>query len=145
MLSACSSAPDKSMDDLISDAVRNQAIDENLDASTQETPEYYIKLASVSTGETQQKYLLKAAELLYQRGDISSAQNQLENIKAEDMANSRQIQIQILAAKIALANNNPAQAIELLSKQKRMTIAQFIEVGEIRAEANIAMGFLIED
>ena len=146
LLSACSVTPDKvdkSIDDLISDAVRNQTIEESLDG-TQETPEHYIKLASESTGETQHKYLIKAAELLYQRGDISSAQDQLENINADAIADSRQIQIQLLAAKIALANHNPAQAIELLPKQTRMTIAQFIEVGEIRAEAHIAMGFLLE-
>ena len=98
---------------MISDAVRNQTIDEDINATT-ETPEYFIKLASESTGELQQKYLLKAAELLYQRGDIASAQHQLKDIKAEDIADSRQIQIQLLAAKIALANHNPAQAIDLL-------------------------------
>ena len=128
---------------MISDAVRNQTIDEDINATT-ETPEYFIKLASESTGELQQKYLLKAAELLYQRGDIASAQHQLKDIKAEDIADSRQIQIQLLAAKIALANHNPAQAIELLPKQTRMSIEQFIEISEVRAEANIAMGYLME-
>jgi len=144
LLSACTSAPDKSIDELISDAVRNQTIDEFSTDNMQETPEYYIKLASESEGELQQKYLVKAAELLYQRGDITSAQDQLENIKPDNMADSHQIQIQLLAAKIALANHNPAQTIELLPKQTKMTIAQFIEVSEIRAEANIAMGFLLE-
>ena len=144
LLSACSYAPDKSIDELISDAVRDQSIEEKLDATTQETPEHYIKLASETTGETQQKYLMKAAELLYQRGDISSAQSQLENIKADEMAESRQIQIQLLAAKIALANHNPAQSIELLPRQTRMPVLQFIEAGEIRAQANADMGYLID-
>ena len=141
LLSACSLTPEKSIDDLISDAVRNQAIDEGSEAGMKETPEYYIKLASVSTGETQQKYLIKAAELLYQRGDIASAQAQLDNIKSEDAADSRHIQIQILAAKIAMANHNPAQAIDLLPRQNKMTVAQYIEVGEVRADANTAMGY----
>ena len=144
LLSACSVTPDKSIDDIISDAVRNQAIEESLEIATQESPEHYIKLASESSGELQQKYLLKAAELLYQSGDIASAQDQLESIKAGEVAVSRQIQIQILAAKIALANNNPAQAIELLPQRQRMTVTQFIEVGEMRADANIAMGYLME-
>ena len=142
LLSACSTTPDKSMDDMISDAVR-QTGEEDFDATT-ETPEYYIKLASESDGETQQKYLIKAAELLYQQGDITSAQDQLKNVKARDIASSRHIQIQLLAAKIALANHNPAQAIELLPKQTRMSIKQFIEISEVRAEANTAMGYLIE-
>ena len=143
LLSACSLTPEKSVDDMISDAVRNQTTDEGLSA-TIETPEYFIKLASESTGELQQKYLIKAAELLYQRGDIASAQDQLKDIKAEDIADSRHIQIQLLAAKIALANHNPAQAIELLPKRTRMTIEQYIEISEVRAEANNAMGYLME-
>ncbi|MDH5710431.1 MAG: penicillin-binding protein activator [Gammaproteobacteria bacterium] len=141
LLSACSITPEKSIDDLISDAVRNQTIEEGSEAGAKETPEYYIKLASVSTGETQQKYLIKAAELLYQSGDIASAQAQLESIRSDEAADSRHIQIQLLAAKIALANHNPAQAIDLLPKQKRMTTDQFIEVGEVRADASIAMGY----
>lgn len=144
LLSACSISPDKSMDELISDAVRNQIDEEQFDDGTQKTPEYYIRLASESEGELQQQYLVKAAELLYQRGDIDSAQDQLKTIKADDIADSRQIQIQLLAAKIALANHNPAQTIELLPKQKRMTVRQFIEISEIRAEANMAMGYLME-
>jgi len=143
LLSACSLTPEKSVDDMISDAVRNQTTDEGLSA-TIETPEYFIKLASESTGELQQKYLIKAAELLYLRGDIASAQDQLKDIKAEDIADSRHIQIQLLAAKIALANHNPAQAIELLPKRTRMTIEQYIEISEVRAEANNAMGYLME-
>ena len=137
-------APDKSVDDIISDAVRNQTIEDRFEDGTLENPEYYIKLASESSGELQQQYLIKAAELLYQRGDISSAQSQLENIKADDIAASRQIQIQLLAAKIALTNHNPAQTIELLPKLNRMTVRQFLEVNELRAEAQLAMGFLIE-
>ena len=142
LLSACSITPDKSVDDMISDAVR-QTGEEGFDATTK-TAEYYIKLASESSGETQQKYLIKAAELLYQRGDLASAQDQLKNIKAGEIDKSRQIQIQLLAAKVALANHNPAQAVELLPKQSRMTVKQFIEISEVRAEANMAMGYLLE-
>ncbi len=144
LLNACSIAPDKGIDDIISDAARDQTIEEHFAGSTQAPAEYYINLASESTGEMQQDYLIKAAELLYQRGDISSAQSQLENIKADKIADAHQIRIQLLAAKIALVNHNPAQTIELLPKQKRMTVSQFIEVSEIRAEAHIAMGFPME-
>lgn len=144
LLSACSTAPDKNIDDIISDAVLHQTIEDSLSDEARETPEYYIKLASESSGEAQQKYLVKAAELLYQRGDIDSAKDQLENLKTEEMTDSHQIHIQILAAKIALANHNPAQAIELLPRQTKMTVAQFIELSEVRAEANMAMGYLME-
>lgn len=93
LLSGCSTAPDKDVDDIISDAVRDQAIEDGAETAAAENPEHYIKLASESSGELQQKYLLKAAELLYLRGDITSAQDQLETIQAEDVAGSRQIQI----------------------------------------------------
>ncbi|MCW8830106.1 MAG: penicillin-binding protein activator, partial [Gammaproteobacteria bacterium] len=144
-LSACTTVPDKNIDDaIVSDAVLNQATEDDFVSTDQQTPEYYIKLASNSTGETQQKYLIKAAELYYQRGNISSALSQLENIKPVAIASSQQIQIQLLTAKIALANNNPARAIELLPRQKKMAIAQFIETGEVRADANFAMGYFME-
>ncbi len=142
LLSACTVTQEKSIDDIISEAVRDQAIEETDDAA--QKAEHYIKLASESSGELQQKYLIKAAELLYQSGDITSAQDQLENIKTEEIADSRQIQIQLLAAKIAIANHNPAQALELLPQQQELTVSQFIEAGEIRAEANTAMGYLID-
>jgi len=144
LLSACGTTPDKSTYDILSDARHDQIVGEHSAGTTQTPPEYYIKLANESSGEMQQDHLIKAAELFYQRGDIDSAQNQLENIKANELTNSQQIQIQILDAKIALTNNNPAQTIELLPKQKRMTVSQFIKVGEIRAEANVAMGYLME-
>ncbi|MDA3869615.1 MAG: penicillin-binding protein activator [Gammaproteobacteria bacterium] len=143
LLSGCSTTPDKSVNDIILDAVRDQAIEEGNETTLAETPEHYIKLASKSRGEMQQRYLVKAAELLYSRGDIASAQDQLESIQAEDIAGSRHIQIQLLAAKIALANHNPAQAIDLLPGQERLTVSQFIEINEIRAEANVAMGYLL--
>ncbi len=144
LLSACGTTPEKIPDDILSDVRHDQLVGEHSAGITQPPPEYYITLASESSGEIQQDHLIKAAELFYQRGDIDSAQNQLENIRANELTNSQQIQIQILDAKIALANNNPAQTIELLPKQKRMTVSQFIKVGEVSAEANVAMGYLIE-
>ena len=144
LLSACSITPEKITDDTISGVTPWQTIEEHLAGSTQPPPEYYIKLASESTGEMQQDYLIKAAESFYQHGDISSAQNQLGNINTDNITDLQHIQIQILTAKIALSNHNPARAIELLSGQKRMTVAQFIEVSETRAEAHIAMGSPIE-
>ena len=144
LLAACSLAPEKSIDEIISEAVRNKDAEIPTQESRQESAEYYLGLASESSGETQQKYLIKAAELLYQRGDIASAQSQLESIKPGDIEGSRQVQIQLLAAKIALANGNPMQAIDLLPGRNQLTLNQFLEASGIRADASIAMGYLMQ-
>jgi len=59
-------------------------------------------VASESSGAQRQQHLLKAAELLYQRGDIRSAQSQLQHLDPDQLENVRQTQIQLLAAKIDL-------------------------------------------
>lgn len=144
LLAGCSLAPDKSMDELISEAVRNQGVETPAREARQESAEYYISLASKSSGELQQQHLIKAAQLLYQRGDIVSAQSQLESIKPENVESSRQVQIQLLAARIALANGNPTQAIDLLPKRNQLTLNQLLEASGIRSDANIALGYLMD-
>lgn len=131
------------MDDLISDAVRNKDNDISGEFDDSKPAEYYIRLASESSGAIRQQYLIKAAQLLYQRGDISSAQQQLSTIRPEDVEGARHTQIQLLAARIALANDNPTQAIELLPAADRLNTEQYIEASEIRADANVALGYFM--
>lgn len=144
LLAGCSATPEKSLDEIITDAVRNQGTEITPEKIDEKSAEFYIRLASESTGTNRQHYLIKAAELLYQRGDISSAQNQLQNIKPEDIAGAREIQIKLLAARIALANGNPVQSIELLPERRYLNLAQYLEASEIRADASIAMGNLMD-
>jgi len=143
LLTACTSA-DKSMDELISDAVRNKDAEASGEKIQEKSAEYYLSLASESSGEIQQQYLIKAAQLLYQRGDIASAQSQLESIKPDDVEGARQVQIQLLAARIALANGNPMQAIDLLPERDQLTLNQFLEASAVRADANIALGYFMQ-
>lgn len=143
-LAGCSLAPEKSMDQLISEAVRNQGFETPTREASQESAEYYISLASETSGELQQQYLIKAAQLLYQRGDIASAQSQLETIKPEDVEGSRRVQIQLLAARIALANGNPMQAIDILPVRNLLTLNQLLEASDIRSDANIVLGYPME-
>ncbi len=103
--------------------------------------EDYIGLASESTGKQREQYLLNAAELLYQRGDLNLAKSQLETLDAETSARSRQHQISLLAAKIALANENPRQAIELLPPLSELTLPQYIAARQISADANVDLGY----
>ncbi len=131
------------MDELISEAVRNKDAEIPAEAAREKSAEYYLNLASESSGEIQQQYLIKAAQLLYQRGDIASAQDQLESIKPEDVEGARQVQIQLLAARIALANGNPTQAIDLLPERDQLTLNQFLEASAVRADANIALGYFM--
>lgn len=143
LLASCTFGP-KSIDDVISDAVRNQD-SELLATETADKPaEYYIALASESSGETRQQHLMRAAELLYKRGDISLAQDQLQIIKPENMEYARQIQIKLLAARIALANRNPEQAIALLPDNDFLNAQQRLEASEIRADASMDMGYIMD-
>ncbi len=108
------------------------------------TAEDYIALASESSGKQREQYLLKAAELLYQRGDLQRAKSQLQTLDAETSARSRQHQISLLAAKIALANENPRQALELLPALNELPQPQYIEAKKISADANLALGYPME-
>jgi len=139
LLSACATGPEKSVDEIISDAVRGQT---DMEAQTDEmSAEDYIGLASESSGKQREQYLLKAAELLYQRGDLGLATSQLQTLDAETSARSHQLQISLLAAKIALANENPLQAIELLPPLKELPLPQYIEAKQISADANVDLGY----
>ena len=128
---------------MITDAVRNQPTDP-ADAGDELTAEHYIGLATESTGKQREQYLLKAAELLYQRGDLSQAQSQLQNLDSASLARSRQNQINLLAAKIALANENPRQALELLPELNELPLDQYIDAREIDADARLALGRPLE-
>ena len=139
LLSACATGPEKSVDEIISDAVRDQTdMEAQADGMSAED---YIGLASESSGKQREQYLLKAAELLYQRGDLGLATSQLQTLDAETSARSHQLQISLLAAKIALANENPRQAIELLPPLKELSLPQYIEAKQISADANVDLGY----
>ena len=141
LLSACATGPEKSVDEIISDAVRDQT-DTDMEAQADGmSAEDYIGLASESSGKQREQYLLKAAELLYQRGDLGLATSQLQTLDAETSARSHQLQISLLAAKIALANENPRQAIELLPPLKELPLPQYIEAKQISADANVDLGY----
>ena len=144
LLSACTTGPEKSVDEIISDAVRSQT-DEAMEARPDEmSAEDYIGLASESSGKQREQYLLKAAELLIQRGDLQMAESQLQTLDAETGARGQQHQINLLAAKIALANENPRQAVELLPPLKELPLPQYIEARKIMADANLDLGYHLE-
>ena len=144
LLSACTTGPEKSVDEIISDAVRSKP-EQPLEAGAEEmSAEDYIALASESSGKQREQYLLKAAELLIQRGDLRMAESQLQTLDAETSARSQQNQINLLAAKIALANENPRQAVELLPPLKELPLPQYIEARQIMADANLDLGYYME-
>ncbi len=129
---------------MISDAVRDQPETPAETKPDEMTAEDYISLASDSSGKQREQYLLKAAELLYQRGDLREAKGQLQTLDTETVALSRQHQINLLAAKIALANENPKQALGLVPELKALPREQFIEANKIMADANLALGYPLE-
>jgi len=143
-LVACAPAAKKSLDEVISEVVSKAPAASPAVAAGEETPEYYIQLARNSKGETRQQYLLKAAELLYAQGDIDLANDQLHALESTGKSHTKQAQIQLLAAKIALANHSPAQALELIPPHDQLNLYQHRVAGEIMAQAHTAMGHPIE-
>lgn len=140
---SCSFAP-SSIDEVITDAVRNQDVKSQSTETEEKTAEYYIHLASETSGELRQQHLITAAELLYKRGDISMAQDQLLNIEPDKIETNRKIQIQLLAARIARANGNPEQAIQLLPEDSALNSKQLLEAYQIRADASMDMGYIMD-
>ena len=128
---------------MISDAVRDQPDSPFATQPDELSAEDYIALASESSGKQREQYLLKAAERLYQRGDLSQAQTQLQTLDAETSATSRQHQISLLAAKIALANENPRQALELLPAVNELPLPQYIQARQISSDANLELGYYL--
>ena len=126
----------RSSDEVINEAVRNQS--GRIERT--DSPEYYIHLASQTEGEERQQHLLKAAELLIERGDIQLAENQLQHLNPEQLQANKQAQIKLLAARIALANNNPAQAIQLLPPDSALSPSQQLDAARVRADASFQLG-----
>jgi hypothetical protein len=137
------------MSTCVSSPTEKRSLDEILSAADSGVPgaegsaEYYIQLANESSGEERQQYLLKAAELLYQRGDLVSAQTQLQNLQPGELAQQRQQDIQLLAARIAVASNNPSQALELIPADELLSFEQQIEARMIRADVEFASGYFM--
>ena len=133
LLAACTTGPEKSVDEISADAA--------LDQPDGMSAEDYIALADDSSGEQREQYLLQAAELLFQRGDLSQAKSQLQILGAETSARNRQHQISLLAARIALAEENPRQALQLLPPKNELPLPQYIQAREISADANLELGY----
>jgi len=138
VLSSCEHAPveKKSLDQIISTTETGAVQDKD-------SAEYYIQRANESLGAERQQYLLKAAELLYERGDLATAQSQLANLKPEQLAGQRQQDIQLLAARIAVASNNPNQALTMIPADELLTPEQRLEAEMIRADIDYANGYFM--
>ncbi len=138
-LVACAPTPERpgeGVDQRVPDAIGGQPTE--LEGKTAED---YVALASESTGELREQHLLSAAELFYRRGELDKAADQLETLDAETTVTSRQHQVSLLAAKIALANEKPRQALALLPSIHELPLPQYIEAREISADANLELGY----
>lgn len=138
LLTGCTTGPGekKSLDEIISNV-------DSAAAQDRDSAEYYIQLANQSSGAERQQYLLKAAELLYQRGDLATAQSQLSHLNPGELALQRQQDIQLLAARIAVASNNPSQALTLIPDDAALTPEQQLEARMIRADVDFANGYFM--
>ena len=123
------------------EAVVNEAVSKQSGViERRDSPEYYIRLASETEGNRRQQHLLKAAELLIERGDIRLAQSQLQSLDSGQLEAGKRAQIKLLAARIALANNNPAQALSLLPPDTLLGEEQQRDAAQIAATASLQLG-----
>lgn len=138
-LFACGSAPKKNLEQIVSDAV-TQADLSSIDETDKSSAEFFIRTAIKNEGLVSKQYLIKAAELLYARGYLSTPDSTTTKPESPKAQGNYRIQIQLIAARIALASNIPLLAFELLPDSEDLSLHQLSETNALRAQALLKMG-----
>lgn len=141
-LTACTTTPPVNLEQIVADSTSQgdlSSTDLNLPNASAEA---FIRFANENEGEIRQQYFIKAAELLFVRKSFTFKDK--KNQSPEQLALSHNIQIKLLAAKIALASNHPALAMELLPGSQDLTLAQQLDANTIRSDALYKSGHLID-
>lgn len=139
MLSACSSAPKKNLEQFISNAV-NQGVKAGDGRIDKTSAEFYIRAAIENEGKSSQQYFLKAAEILY-ANNVLSYPVDTPLAQGETRPKNYHIsQTQLLASKIAITSNLPIQALALLPAEENLSTFQLFETNSIRAQAFLKTG-----
>jgi len=143
LLPACSSVPKKNLEQIVADAVTQpeKTSDKPLDVSS---AQFYIRSAIENQGLASQQYLIKAAEVLYSTGNFTSPTDTSISPGSSQAQRNHDIQIRLLAAKIALISNLPLQALNLLPNKETLSFNQLSEANTIRSQALSKMGHFLE-
>jgi len=111
-----------------------------------EAAKQYNKLAAVTSALKRPEYQLQAASVLLRGNYISEAKQILDTIDDNKLHANQRIRRHLLIAKIALAENNPAAALNMLDIETTGDTPADLtaELHELRADAYLRSGKLIE-
>jgi len=106
----------------------------------------YKQLALIAPAETRPDFQMKAASMLLKGNYIAQAKRALQDISRDGLSPTQQLDINLLAARIALAESNPAAALEALQQAPSPLTSneQRALYHMLRAQAYSRAGNLIE-
>ncbi len=106
----------------------------------------YKQLALIAPQEARTDFQIKAVAMLLEGNYLAQAQRALQMIPTEGLSATQQLDFHLLAARIALAESNPAYALELLQQPPSplTTAEQHAQYYQLRAQAYSRAGNLIE-
>ncbi len=106
----------------------------------------YKQLALIAPEEARIDFQIKAVAMLLEGNYLTQAQRALKMIPTEGLSVTQQLDLNLLAARTALAESNPAYALELLQQPPSplTTAEQHAQYYQLRAQAYSRAGNLIE-
>ncbi len=145
LISGCSTTPEKS-GERDTDALITFAENAALDGHYEAAGNAYKQLALLAPVNLRADYQLKAATLLLEGNYIAQAKRTLQTIPTATLTPMQQLTLNLLGARIALAEAEPARALELLQQppSPQTTREQRAEYHLLRAQAYRRAGNLIE-
>ncbi|MDQ1363852.1 MAG: uncharacterized protein QG652_1714 [Pseudomonadota bacterium] len=109
-----------------------------------ETPEEFMAQSLKTTGDLRYQLQLSAARLYINAGDMEQAQDILRDIPVVSASAATRRQIRILSAEIAMAMNQPRDALNLLTFSEILPADEQLLVTEMRARAFLAAGYPLD-
>lgn len=109
-----------------------------------ETPEEFMAQSLKTTGDLRYQLQLSAARLYINEGNLEQAHDILRDIPAVSASAATRRQIRILSAQIAMAMNQPRDALNLLTFSEILPADEQLAVSEIRARAFLDAGYPLD-
>ena len=106
--------------------------------------EEFIAQSLKTTGDLRYQLQLKAAGMYIEQGKLEQAQEILRSIPAVSASAASRRLLKIHSANIAMALNQPRDALSLLTFSEILPPAEQLVVSEIRAHAFLAVGYPLE-
>ncbi len=144
-LSGCTTTPDNSAQ-RDADELRNFAENAAAEGYHEAAGNAYKQLALIAPPESRADYQMQAVAMLLEGNYIAQAKRTLQSIPSEGLTPMQQLTLNLLAARAALAEADPAGALEFLQAPPSplTTPEQRAEYHLLRAQAYSRAGNLIE-